>query len=112
MIFTENLDHSPEAVTLERLPDGTAWLYLRKDAHEVAGEPSAEGEVPGSSYECTTALCKLGPDYSAETKETISAAFNDWWIYAEAWDTESEMAPTLEERVSVLETMVMMGGTF
>ena len=33
MIFTENLDHNPQAVTLEKLPDGTAWLYLRKDAH-------------------------------------------------------------------------------
>lgn len=26
MIFTENLDHNPQAVTLEKLPDGTAWL--------------------------------------------------------------------------------------
>ena len=27
MIFIENLDHNPQAVTLEKLPDGTAWLY-------------------------------------------------------------------------------------
>lgn len=43
MIFTENLDHNPQAVTLEKLPDGTAWLYLRKDAHEVQNE-APEGE--------------------------------------------------------------------
>ena len=43
MIFTENLDHNPQAVTLEKLPDGTAWLYLRKDAHEVRTE-APEGE--------------------------------------------------------------------
>lgn len=35
MIFIENLDHNPQAVTLEKLPDGTAWLYLRKDAPEM-----------------------------------------------------------------------------
>lgn len=112
MTFTENLDHSPKTVTLERLPDGTAWLYLRKDVHEVPGEmTSADGQRAGSSWECTTAMCKLGSDYSAESEETISAAFDDWWIYAEGWSTESEMAPTLEERVSVLETM-FMGGMF
>lgn len=112
MTFTENLDHSPDPVTLERLPDGTAWLYLRKDVREVPGEGTMmDGGSSGSSYECTTALCKLGPDYAEETPETISAAFGDWWIYAEGWSTESEMAPTLEERVSVLETM-FMGGMF
>ena len=47
MIFTENLDHNPQAVTLEKLPDGTAWLYLRKDAHEVQNE-APEGEQGGT----------------------------------------------------------------
>ena len=47
MIFTENLDHNPQAVTLEKLPDGTAWLYLRKDAHEVRTE-APEGEQGGA----------------------------------------------------------------
>ena len=55
MIFTENLDHNPQAVTLEKLPDGTAWLYLRKDAHEVRTE-APEGEQGGTSWECTSAL--------------------------------------------------------
>ena len=58
MIFTENLDHNPQAVTLEKLPDGTAWLYLRKDAHEVQNE-APEGEQGGISWECTTALWAL-----------------------------------------------------
>ena len=30
MIAAENLDHQPQTVTLERLPDGTALLWLRK----------------------------------------------------------------------------------
>lgn len=50
MIFIENLDHNPQAVTLEKLPDGTAWLYLRKDAHEVRTE-APEGEQGGTSWE-------------------------------------------------------------
>ena len=108
MIFTENLDHNPQAVTLEKLPDGTAWLYMRKDAHEVKTE-APEGEQGGTSWECTTALCKLGADYSEETAESIAAAADDWWVYAEAWTTADEAAPSLEERVSVLETLFMEG---
>ena len=108
MIFTENLDHNPQAVTLEKLPDGTAWLYMRKDAHEVKTE-APEGEQGGTSWECTTALCKLGADYSEETAESISAAADDWWGYAEAWTTADEAVPSLEERVSVLETLFMGG---
>lgn len=108
MIFTENLDHNPQAVTLEKLPDGTAWLYLRKDAHEVQNE-APEGEHGGISWECTTALCKLGADYAEETEESITAAADDWWVYAEAWTTADEAAPSLEERVSVLEPMFMGG---
>ena len=108
MIFIENLDHNPQAVTLEKLPDGTAWLYLRKDAHEVRTE-APEGEQGGTSWECTTALCKLGSDYAEETVESITAAADDWWVYAEAWTTADEAAPSLEERVSVLETLFMGG---
>ena len=106
MIFIENRDHNPQAVTLEKLPDGTAWLYLRKDAHEVRTE-APEGEQGGTSWECTTALCKLGSDYAEETVESITAAADDWWVYAEAWTTANEAAPSLEERVSVLETLFM-----
>ena len=56
MIFTENLDHNPQAVTLEKLPDGTARQYLRKEAHEVQNE-APEGEQGGTWWECTSALC-------------------------------------------------------
>ena len=83
-------------------------LYLRKDAHEVRTE-APEGEQGGTSWECTTALCKLGSDYAEETVESITAAADDWWVYAEAWTTADEAAPSLEERVSVLETLFMGG---
>ena len=91
MIFTENLDHNPQAVTLEKLPDGTAWLYLRKDAHEVRTE-APEGEQGGTSWECTTALCKLGSDYAEETVESITAAADDWWVYTEKTVKEFQSA--------------------
>lgn len=110
MIFSENLDHKPESVTLERLPNGSAWLYLRKDVREVPGEGTMmDGGSSGSSYECTTALCKLGKDYIAETKSSIENNFNDWWTFAENWDSESEKNPTIEERVTLLETMFLGG---
>lgn len=109
MIFSENLDHKPESVTLERLPNGTAWLYLRKDVREVAGEPMADGEPSGGSFDCTTAMCKLEKDYIAETKSSIENNFNDWWTFAENWDSESEKNPTIEERVTLLETMLLVG---
>lgn len=108
MIFTENLDHNPQTVTLEKLPDGTAWLYLRKDAREVWTK-APEGEMGAISWECTTALCKLGADYAEETTESITAAADDWWVYAAAWTTADDIEPSLEERVSVLE-MMFMGG--
>ena len=102
MIFTENLDHNPQAVTLEKLPDGTAWLYLRKDAHEVRTE-APEGEQGGTSWECTTALCKLGSDYAEETVESITAAADDWWVYAEAsrmWQALLHTRPTGSQNFS------------
>lgn len=109
MIFSENLDHKPESVTLERLPNGTAWLYLRKDVREVAGDPMADGEPSGGSFECATALCKLGKDYIEETESSVEKNFNDWWTFAESWDSESEKPPTIEERVALLET-IFLGG--
>ena len=78
MIFTENLDHNPLAVTLERLPDGTAWLYLRKDAHKLESQSS-------DAWECNTSLCKLNMNHNAETEQSISEFFHDWWTYAADW---------------------------
>lgn len=79
------------------LQDPLNW----RDVHGV--------EEGGTSWECTTALCKLGADYAEETVESITAAADDWWVYAEAWTTADEAAPSLEERVSVLETLFMGG---
>ena len=58
MIFAENLDHNPKSVTLEHLPDGTTWLYLRKDAYEIQSEIFESG-LAVSSWNCKTAFCKL-----------------------------------------------------
>ena len=56
MIAAENLDHQPQTVTLERLPDGTALLWLRKDIRQTtpqmklhpAGVQSGDGASDGN----------------------------------------------------------------
>jgi len=48
MIITESLDNKPAAVTLEPLPDGTTWLYLRKNAKQV--EADTGDETPSASW--------------------------------------------------------------
>ena len=42
MIITESLDHKPAAVTLEPMPDGTVWLYLRRNAKQVKSDTATE----------------------------------------------------------------------
>lgn len=89
MIYTDNLDHKPAAVELERLPDGTAWLRLYKDIKEVSEETTQNGgSYTSKHWEATCAACKLGADRAGETVKTITAKKADWWTYAEAWEEQ------------------------
>ena len=104
MIYTDNLDHKPAAVELERLPDGTAWLRLYKDIKEVSEETTQNGESYTSKHwEATCAACKLGADRAGETVKT------------EAWEEQPPM--TVAQRLDAVETVLadmaelMMGGT-
>lgn len=109
MIITESLDNKPAAVTLEPLPDGTTWLYLRKNAKQV--EADTGDETPDAKlWQCETAIGKLGADRSGETTDTINAKFDDWWTYAAAW-AEDEPLPTVQEQINAIYDMlaVMMG---
>lgn len=113
MKYTETLDHSPAAVELERLPDGTAWLRLHKDV--VQGKANApEGEEGGPCWTATTAVAQLGTDRAAETVESITTNLDDWWTYAEAWEEQPPM--TLNQRMDAVETAladivgIMTGG--
>lgn len=115
MIYTDNLDHKPAAVELERLPDGMAWLRLYKDIKEVSEEATHDGEsYTGKHWEATCAACKLGADRAGETVKTITAKKADWWTYAEAW--EELPTPTVAQRLDAVETAladiaeIMTGG--
>lgn len=101
MIKTEILDHSPPTVEMEDLPDGGAWLSMRKEIKEVQ-TPDLDGMIRSKCWECLLAKCRLTEEQAAgETAETIGAAFEKWWDFAANWGGES--GRTLEERVADLE---------
>ena len=96
MIITESLDNKPAAVTLEPLPDGTTWLYLRKNAKQV--EANTGDETPDAKL------------WQCETADTINAKFDDWWTYAAAW-AEDEPLPTVQEQINAIyDTLAVMMG--
>lgn len=105
------LDHQPPAVVFEHLPDGDAVVRLYdniKDAADVAqpGETDPEQE-PGSAYLADEVMFMLPAARAAEeTKESIAADFSGWWKYGEAWDGQ-EKAPTVEERLAVMEDFMV-----
>lgn len=83
---------SPAKVTLENLPDGTVHVILTKNSHEETDE---EGNVKYTYEEVSFLL----PEGREETAETIEGSFERWWNYG----SENHTAPTLEERVDVIE---------
>jgi len=105
MITSENLDHSPQAVTLETMPNGTKCLWLRKEITKKTSD-APDGETGGTTYDCTTAYCQLEADRTDVTADSVANEFDNWWEYAAAW-TGAEQTPTLEERISAIETMLM-----
>lgn len=77
MIAAENLDHQPQTVTLERLPDGTALLWLRKDIRQTTPQDET---APG--WECNLVTVHLTAAQAAqETVESVQANFDTWWSY-------------------------------
>ena len=93
----ETLDHNPPAVTLERLPDGTALLWLRKNIRQA--QPQDES-TPG--WECDLVVVRLDAEQAAQvTAESVQADFEAWWKYEPpAPDTSG---PTTPERLAALE---------
>ena len=78
MIAAENLDRQPQTVTLERLPDGTALLWLRKDIRQTTPQDET---APG--WECSLVTVHLTAGQAArETVESVQANFDAWWNYA------------------------------
>lgn len=105
------LDHQPPAVVFERLPDGEAVVRLYDNIKDAAGlVPTGETEpeqAPGSAYMADEVMFMLPAARAAEeTQETIAADFSGWWKYGEAWDGQ-EQAPTVEERLAVMEDFMV-----
>lgn len=87
MLMKETLDYEPEAVTIEMLPDGTAWLYLRKNIEKAVATSEEQG-VTG--YQCDLGVCKLEKDIaSKENKETIRSNFDKWWDCASVYSNNA-----------------------
>lgn len=109
MIITESLDHKPAAVTLEPLPDGTTWLYLRKTPNRLKLIPVMKRlmlncgsvKLPSASWVQTVPV---------KPPDTINAKFDDWWTYAAAW-AEDEPLPTVQEQINAIyDTLAVMMG--
>ena len=85
-------------MVLERLPDGTADVRLANNIME-------EDRDGQTVYVYDEAVFTLGTDRE-ETVEDIQADFEAWWEYG---IQPEEPMPTIEERLELVE-MILMGG--
>lgn len=94
MLYTSQSNAQPVRVKLEQLPDRNI-VWLTDNVHEV--------ELDGqTTYEYDEAMFNL-PEDREETVASITESFAGWWLYGQEEHTE----PTLEERVSLLEDILM-----
>lgn len=84
----------PEKVAFEVCPDKTL-VWLTDNVEEVQQEEQ-------TIYEYDELVFAL-PEDRHETAETIEEAFDAWWLYG----CEDHSEPTLEERVTILEEIIM-----
>lgn len=87
----------PSRVALDRR-DGKTTVRLTGDVREVERED-------GTVYVYDEVFFTLGSDRE-DTLEDIEAAFDGWWEYGSQPD---EPAPTLEDRVEMLEELLFGG---
>lgn len=93
----------PARVTMETLPDRT----IVRLADNVATFQTEGEDVPQTMCRYDEVVFDLPEDRTGETVATIEANFSDWWAYGQA-DAESS-AVTLEDRITALEEMYMLG---
>lgn len=85
-------------MVLERLPDGAAAVRMANNIME-------EDRDGQTVYVYDEAVFTLGADRE-ETVEDIQADFATWWEYG---SQPEEPMPTIEERLELVE-MMLMGG--
>ena len=98
-----NLDHRPDPVTLEPLPDGGTMIRLYKNISELPAPgvgAETEATLTGWMADEVAFLMPAGQEADAEQ---MAAQFDSWWTYGAAWTPESNAEPTLEQRVAALE---------
>ena len=99
-----NLDHRPDPVTLEPMPDGGQLVRLYKNISELP--------APGVGVDKATLTGWLADEVAfimpagADTDQ-LAEQFDDWWLYGAAWTPESAAPPSLEQRVAALEAAQM-----
>ena len=89
----------PSAVIVERSPDGVANVRMANNIREE----ERDGE---RLYVYDEAVFTLEADRT-ETAEDIEADFSEWWEFGILPD---EPLPTLEERVALIEDILIGGG--
>lgn len=98
-----NLDHQPEPVTLEPMPDGWQLVRLYKNISEVpAPDEGADDEAALTCWLADEVAFLMPAGQEADAKQ-LAAQFDSWWTYGASWTPESNAEPTLEQRVAALE---------
>lgn len=98
-----NLDHRPDPVTLEPMPDGGQLVRLYKSISELPAPGvgvDTEATLTGWLADEVAFLMPAGQEADAEQMAT---QFDSWWTYGAAWTPENNAEPTLEQRVAALE---------
>lgn len=97
-----NLDHRPDPVTLEPMPDDGTLVRLYKNISELPapGVGVDKATLTGWLADEVAFLMPAGQEADAEQ---LAAQFDSWWTYGESWTPENNAEPTLEQRVAALE---------
>lgn len=99
-----NLDHRPDPVTLEPVPDGETLVRLYKNISELPASGVAETEATLTGWMADEVAFLMPAEQEADA-EQMAAQFDSWWTYGAAWTPESDQPPTLEQRVAALEAV-------
>ena len=100
-----NLDHRPDPVVLEPLPDGGQLVRLYKNITEVPVPTQGAAEEATLTGWMADEVAFIMPAGQEADAEQMATQFDSWWTYGAAWTPESDQPPTLEQRVAALEAV-------
>ena len=94
MLYSSQSTQPPAEVKVEQCPDRTI-VWLTDNVQEIQTEDQTVYQYDEVQFDL--------PEDREETEETIAENFDEWWLYGQEDHTE----PTLEERVSIIEDILM-----